>query len=686
MATIDQIQIPNGTTYDISTRLEKSATNSFDDGVDSYFKKVVSTIVPVQAGSGIPSPTNVRAIIGFTECTVANSGKNICDTSGTDTSNGYVNGRFIKSTGIIESSTYAGFISEYTPIFSNKTYTMSGHVGSGPAICFYDKDKNYLDGIQYSNRSVITFTTPVNTAYYRASIANSHVNTIQIELGSTATSYEPYTANTATISFGEASTVYGGRIDLISGKLTATYADVDLGSLDWVYASSDKYFHAPISGMKLGNTTPVRLNVLCSHFMTPSSIPLLWSDVENYSCLKVYNQRRIAIKDTDYTDAVAFKAAVNGVQLIYDLEIPIEYQLTPAQLRSLVGANRLTSSTGEVTEIEYITNKTIAYVDNKVESITDNDSTFVFTLDDVPQSALTTYNTDLTQYSSATVTEIKAAVDAGKFVFCKVFIANLGGYYALNPSTGTTMDAYKVLVLSQYATNNRAFIIMVDFNSNKISSMMWDTNTITTVLTSTNDATQLTLGANNKYKLKVGDSQFVFTTPPDTTYESKTAASGGTDVSLVTTGEKHIWNNKLGSSDIFTQDSTLTVAHTYYYNASDGYLDIVLDYSDIGDTSRLWIIMYTDDDSAVSFETSVPLVEDTTSGTYATSSSLWVPAWDSIYTTLMTNNKRQVSVDFNYIYTLNSYIRHTISSSNPLSTLKDYYDDMGGYFYIYLTK
>ena len=30
----------------------------------------------------------------------------------------------------------------------------------------------------------------------------------------------------------------------------------------------------------------------------------------------------------------------------------------------------------------------------------------------------------------------------------------------------------------------------------------------------------------------------------DTTYENKSAASGGTDVSLVTTGEKYIWNNK----------------------------------------------------------------------------------------------------------------------------------------------
>ncbi len=35
---------------------------------------------------------------------------------------------------------------------------------------------------------------------------------------------------------------------------------------------------------------------------------------------------------------------------------------------------------------------------------------------------------------------------------------------------------------------------------------------------------------------------------PDTTYESKQAAQGGTDVSLVTTGEKYTWNEKIGKS------------------------------------------------------------------------------------------------------------------------------------------
>ena len=54
----------------------------------------------------------------------------------------------------------------------------------------------------------------------------------------------------------------------------------------------------------------------------------------------------------------------------------------------------------------------------------------------------------------------------------------------------------------------------------------------------------ITLAANTKYQLTAGGSTYIFTTPPDTTYSSKSAASGGTDVSLVTTGEKYTWNNK----------------------------------------------------------------------------------------------------------------------------------------------
>lgn len=46
----------------------------------------------------------------------------------------------------------------------------------------------------------------------------------------------------------------------------------------------------------------------------------------------------------------------------------------------------------------------------------------------------------------------------------------------------------------------------------------------------------------------------------DTTYESKTAASGGTAVSLVTTGEKYTWNNKASTSAATTSTAGLMSA------------------------------------------------------------------------------------------------------------------------------
>ena len=48
----------------------------------------------------------------------------------------------------------------------------------------------------------------------------------------------------------------------------------------------------------------------------------------------------------------------------------------------------------------------------------------------------------------------------------------------------------------------------------------------------------------------------------DTTYESKAAASGGTALSLVTTGEKYTWNNKAETSDITSAINDLDVAST----------------------------------------------------------------------------------------------------------------------------
>ena len=57
---------------------------------------------------------------------------------------------------------------------------------------------------------------------------------------------------------------------------------------------------------------------------------------------------------------------------------------------------------------------------------------------------------------------------------------------------------------------------------------------------------KLTAGSN----IQISSDNTISAT--DTTYSSKTAASGGTDVSLVTTGEKYTWNNKTSNTGTVT--------------------------------------------------------------------------------------------------------------------------------------
>lgn len=319
--------------------LEGAATNSFDDGIDSYIKKVVSSIVPVQAGSGTPSPTNERAISGFTECEVNNCGKNLYNKATS------IDGYRIGSDGQpFPENNYS--ISDWIMVDSSAQYNRNITVSILAPIALYDSNKNFISRIIAGD----IFTTTPETKYIRTAIAMTDKDDCQIEKGSTATTYEPYTANTATIQFGEAGTVYGGTVELISGKLMVKIVYSKGGWTKYAGPNANGYNayrktfdYRKIGGVTLSNTISIfgsfNSGTVNQNMMQPNTIT-------DRSCYLALHE--------DYN--------AEDVEYAYELATPIEYQLTPAQLRSLVGANRLTSSTGEITEVEYIKNKTIAWL------------------------------------------------------------------------------------------------------------------------------------------------------------------------------------------------------------------------------------------------------------------------------------------------------------------------------------
>lgn len=92
------------------------------------------------------------------------------------------------------------FVSDFIPVFSGKTYFISGKkIGYGCKL--YDIDKHFIKNIQLTHGR-LSVEDGIN--YVRINGEMKDLKNIQVELGTTATSYEPYyKEQTATITMDE---------------------------------------------------------------------------------------------------------------------------------------------------------------------------------------------------------------------------------------------------------------------------------------------------------------------------------------------------------------------------------------------------------------------------------------------------------------------------------------------------
>jgi len=184
------------------------------------------------------------------------------------------------------------------------------------------------------------------------------LDTLQIEKGSTATSYEPYTGSTTPISWAdEAGTVYGGTLAWEKDgtvTLTKTMASVDLGTLTPYKAPSNVFaFHV---------SCPTNGGVLCSDYSTGQTglPPASGLDKTIWTTNSIGSYYPVIIKDSAYADATVkeFKTAMDGVQLVYELATPQTYTLTPQEaLIFLRGTNHVWNDIND-TSVTYWTHKT----------------------------------------------------------------------------------------------------------------------------------------------------------------------------------------------------------------------------------------------------------------------------------------------------------------------------------------
>lgn len=152
----------------------------------------------------------------------------------------------------------------------------------------------------------------------------------------------------------EAGTVYGGTLDVTNGLLTVDMAIVDLGTLTWSKSGSgdSAFFYSTNNvGMMAGTQ-----NVKCTEYKY-TSITTTNTNVG----FSITGNPYIRIRDNSYADAAAFKTAMSGVYLVYELATPQTYQLTPQAVLTVLGTNNIWADTGDV-EVSYIAD-TKLYID-----------------------------------------------------------------------------------------------------------------------------------------------------------------------------------------------------------------------------------------------------------------------------------------------------------------------------------
>lgn len=157
---------------------------------------------------------------------------------------------------------------------------------------------------------------------------------IQVEFGSTATDYEPYTKHSYPL---DSTVTLRGLLKLEDGKLkadgdiykadgtvTRKYGAVDLGTLNWSYDSDNGFCYAPFDLPRAYEGKGYQY--VCAHNkFVYSGTDINWNSPTDglWVCPQaISSASRIYAHDSVYTSASDFKTAMNGVMLVYELNEP----------------------------------------------------------------------------------------------------------------------------------------------------------------------------------------------------------------------------------------------------------------------------------------------------------------------------------------------------------------------------
>lgn len=366
--------IINGGASPYPKHVGPSAIASFSDGAqDAPLQSLKFSIEPKQSGSGDPSPTNVRPISGWSQVDAVAAGANLLPLrSGSTTQNGQTftpgNGTLvINGTANANNALYLkdGTTEGNKIYLPAGTYVVSGFEDYDDVNTYVGVNVNSTSGAYTATSKSGNHTFTVAEGDYvfpRARIASgavmdNYVLKPMIRRISDASAFAPYSGTPITIFLGQ--TVYGGTLDVTSGKLTVDRGYATISSFSSKSGSTANMVYAYqgiTSTVKKPSADSVAVDLLSDKFVK--------SNFGSTGGLYGTDKLGIAV-NTNGTVYVGFGkngvssladantwVAANPIQVVYPLATPIEIDLAPVSVNSLLGQNNVWASCGD-TELDY---------------------------------------------------------------------------------------------------------------------------------------------------------------------------------------------------------------------------------------------------------------------------------------------------------------------------------------------
>ena len=272
------------------------------------------------------------------------------------------------------------------PCKPNTTYTISVGVSNVtilragtinvPADSAQDGTQIYNFNVNGSSSNPITITTDAYSETLVVQVNNSILQQrnalLQIEIGSTATAYEPYenlcpisghsavTLNHAgasqsdnptsvTVQLGQ--TVYGGTVDLVSGVGTVTNVADDLSLLSWTTRKTgtvNKFLSATLSNYFKPKNSASPIGMIAEDYVDcgSSNASELQTNIETAS-VGLYSYKTSSARSNTIYAVIANDSSPSG-KVVYPLATPITYQLSPNQIQMLERYNTIWAEEGDI--------------------------------------------------------------------------------------------------------------------------------------------------------------------------------------------------------------------------------------------------------------------------------------------------------------------------------------------------